>query len=68
MKIANDQIILSYRDRKDGDRKKTITLDAHEFIRRFLFHVLPEGFMRIRHFGFLPTALKNKRSLNAENS
>jgi hypothetical protein len=39
---------VSYRDRKDGDRKKTIILDAQEFIRRFLLHVLPEGFMRIR--------------------
>jgi hypothetical protein len=61
MKIANDQIILSYRDRKDGDRKKTITLDAHEFIRRFLLHVLPDGFMRIRHFGFLSN--RSKRHL-----
>lgn len=30
-----------------------MTLQAHEFIRRFLLHVLPNGFMRIRHFGFL---------------
>ena len=30
-----------------------MTLDAHEFIRRFLLHVLPEGFQRIRHYGFL---------------
>src|SRR5437762_12696207 len=35
-----------------------MTLDAHEFIRRFLLHVLPEGFMRIRHFGFLANRLK----------
>jgi len=49
---------LSYRDRKDGDRKKTMTLEAHEFIRRFLRHVLPDGFMRIRHFGFLANRAK----------
>jgi hypothetical protein len=36
-----------------ANRKKTIPLKAHEFIRRFLLHVLPDGFMRIRHFGFL---------------
>jgi hypothetical protein len=56
--IENGQVTLSYRDRRDGDRKKTMTLDAHEFIRRFLLHVLPDGFMRIRHFGFLANRSK----------
>src|SRR5437016_6403082 len=51
---------VSYRDRQDGDRKKTLPLDAHEFIRRFLLHVLPEGFMRIRHFGFLANRSKKQ--------
>jgi len=37
-----------------------MTLDADEFIRRFLFHVLPRGFMRIRHFGFLANARRKK--------
>ena len=35
-----------------------MTLDAHEFIRRFLLHVIPQGFMRIRHFGFLANHTK----------
>jgi len=35
--------------------KKTMTLDAHEFIRRFLLHVIPKGFVRVRHFGVWPT-------------
>lgn len=35
------------------DRQKVMTLDAGEFMRRFLLHVLPPGFHRIRHFGFL---------------
>ena len=48
------------RDRKDGDRKKTMTLEAQEFIRRFLLHVLPDGFMRIRHFGFLANRAKKR--------
>ena len=56
--IENGQVTLSYRDRKDGDRKKTMVLEAHEFIRRFLLHVLPQGFMRIRHFGFLANRSK----------
>jgi predicted Zn-ribbon and HTH transcriptional regulator len=52
LQVENGQVTLSYRDRKDGDRKKTLVLDAHEFIRRFLLHVLPDGFMRVRHFGY----------------
>jgi hypothetical protein len=38
---------------RDGNRQKTMTLDGGEFIRRFLVHVLPDGFHRIRYFGFL---------------
>jgi hypothetical protein len=38
---------------KGRDRQKVMTLPAHEFIRRFLLHVLPKGFHRIRHYGFL---------------
>ena len=47
------------RDRKDQNRKKTMTLDAHEFIRRFLLHVIPKGFVRVRHFGFLANRSKD---------
>ncbi len=57
--LSNDRIVsayngavtFSYRDRKNHDRKKTMTLDAHEFIRRFLLHVIPKGFVRVRHAG-----------------
>ena len=42
-----------WRDYADGDRVKIMTLAAEEFIRRFLRHVVPGGFVRIRHFGFL---------------
>jgi hypothetical protein len=42
-----------WRDYADGNRKKTMTLQADEFIRRFLLHILPERFVRIRHFGLL---------------
>jgi hypothetical protein len=46
-------VTFSYKDyrRKGRQRHKTMTLDAHEFLRRFLIHVLPAGFHRIRHFG-----------------
>jgi hypothetical protein len=60
LQVENGEVTLSYRDRKDGDRKKTITLEAQEFIRRFLLHILPDGFMRIRHFGFLANRSKKQ--------
>jgi hypothetical protein len=60
VKVENGEVTLSYRDRKDGDRKKALPLEAHEFIRRFLLHVLPEGFMRVRHFGFLANRSKKQ--------
>jgi hypothetical protein len=44
---------LSYKDYRDGDRRKVMTLTGEELLRRFLLHVLPKGFMRVRHFGFL---------------
>jgi len=48
-------VTFRYKDyRRDGaERYSTMTLDAHEFIRRFLLHVLPKGFHRIRHYGLL---------------
>ncbi len=58
LSVQNGQVSFTYRDRTDKDRLKSITLDAQEFIRRFLLHVLPDGFMRIRHFGFLANRAK----------
>ena len=43
------------------DRLKTMTLTPDEFIRRFLLHVLPDGFHRIRHFGFLANGHRTER-------
>ncbi len=60
LQVENGEVILSYRDRRDGDRKKTMTLQAGEFIRCFLLHVLPDGFMRVRHFGFLANRSKKQ--------
>jgi hypothetical protein len=45
---------------KGRDRLKTMTLDADEFIRRFLMHVLPSGFHRIRHYGLFASAVRAK--------
>ena len=55
----NRDVTFSYRDRKNQSRKNTMTLDAHEFIRRFLLHVIPKGFVRVRHFGFLANRSKS---------
>ncbi len=49
-----------YRDRRDGDRLKTDVVSAEEFIRRFLQHVLPNRFLRIRHYGLLANRGKQK--------
>jgi hypothetical protein len=54
----NGQVRFVYRDRADGDRKKTAALSVETFIGRFLWHVLPSGFMRIRHYGFLANRAK----------
>lgn len=54
-------VTFSYRDRKNGNRTRTMPLQVDEFIRRFLLHVLPEGFMRIRHFGFLANRCRKQK-------
>lgn len=59
---ANGPLVtFSYRDRKHGNRTRTMALQAHEFIRRFLLHVLPSGFMRVRHFGFLANRSRKQK-------
>jgi len=57
----NGQVAFAYRDRRDGDRKKTMRLPAEAFMSRFLKHVLPKGFMRIRHYGLLANRAKGAR-------
>ena len=51
--MQSDQVTFKYRDRDENDKIKYMTLDAFEFIRRFLLHVLPDGFMKVRHYGLL---------------
>jgi hypothetical protein len=53
LSLENGRVTFEWKDYADGNQSKTMTLDAVEFIRRFLLHVLPSGFVRIRHFGFL---------------
>ncbi|MBM9514017.1 IS91 family transposase [Desulfogranum marinum] len=56
--IENDQVRIKYRDRSDDNKEKELTISAYEFIRRFLLHVLPRGFTKIRYYGFLAHANK----------
>jgi Putative transposase/Transposase zinc-binding domain len=48
-----DQVTFRWKDYAHGNKKRKMTVSAEEFLRRFLLHVLPKGFVRIRHFGFL---------------
>jgi hypothetical protein len=59
VEMQNGQVTFRWRDSADGNQQKLMTLDAIEFIRRYLLHVLPPGFVKIRHFGFL--ANRNRR-------
>lgn len=61
LSMDNGMVSFSYRDYKDGSKKKTMQLAVNEFIRRFLLHVLPSGFRKIRHYGFLAPAAKRKK-------
>jgi hypothetical protein len=51
--MSNDRVSFLWKDYRHHDKRKVMTLDADEFIRRFLLHVLPDGFHRIRHYGYL---------------
>ena len=53
LNIDDGKVQFHWKDYRDGNRQKTMTLDADKFIRRFLLHVLPDGFQRIRYYGFL---------------
>jgi hypothetical protein len=53
LKLEEGQIMFRYKDYADDQRQKTMTLSAEEFLRRFVQHVLPRGFVKIRHYGLL---------------
>jgi len=59
--IDNRRVTFTYRDRQNDNQIKKITLDADKFIGRFLLHVLPKGFFKIRYFGFLSHTNKKKQ-------
>ena len=58
--LTNDQVSFRYKDYRDAAKQKVMTLNAIEFVRRFSLHILPKGFMRIRHYGMLSSSRKQK--------
>ena len=58
LSVTEDKVTFSARGKKPGDPKRQITLKNTEFIRRYLMHVLPKGFQKIRYYGFLNNRMK----------
>jgi hypothetical protein len=61
LSVDDGTVRFRWKDYRDGNRQKTMTLDGGEFIRRFLIHVLPDGFHRIRYFGFLGNCHRTRK-------
>jgi Putative transposase len=59
--IAQGKVTFRYKDYRHEAQQKTMTLQAEEFIRRFLLHVLPEGLQRIRYYGFLANRYREQK-------
>jgi hypothetical protein len=58
--IDGDHVTFRWKDYAHGNKKRKMTVSASEFLRRFVQHVLPRGFVRIRHFGFLANGHRTK--------
>jgi Putative transposase/Transposase zinc-binding domain len=61
LSMEDGRVTFSYKDYADGNQSKVMTLEATEFIRRFLLHILPRGFVRIRQFGFLANRARGRK-------
>ena len=59
LKMEYGKVFFAWRDYADGNKKKIMTLEASEFIRRFLLHVLPEKFVKVRYYGLLANRKSN---------
>lgn len=60
VKLDGDKIHFKVRNKENPKKKKVMVLDVRQFLRRFLLHVLPKGYVRIRHFGLLGSRLKKQ--------
>jgi Putative transposase len=66
--LEDDEVRFRYKDYAYGNRRKVLSLKPAEFIRRFLLHVLPSGFMRIRHYGILANRTKREKLAQARTA
>jgi hypothetical protein len=53
LSLEDGQVSLTYKDYAHGSKRRVLTLSAEEFLRRFVQHVLPKGFVKVRHYGLL---------------
>lgn len=60
LSIEKGKIVFKYKDYADQGKQKVMTLEANEFLRRFCMHILPPGYRKIRHYGFLSSRAKFK--------
>ena len=60
----DNKVSFKYKDYKDNNKLKIMTLDDTEFFRRYMMHILPKGFSHIRHYGLLASANKTERFIN----
>jgi Putative transposase len=63
--VGQGVVRFRYKDYADAGREKEMTLGAREFLRRFLLHVLPKGFMRVRHYGILANYQRRRKLARA---
>jgi hypothetical protein len=61
LKADNGKVSFVWRDYRNSSKKKVMTVDATEFIRRFMLHILPSGFRKIRHYGILSSRYKSEK-------
>jgi len=59
--LKDGRVTFTYCDRKAGDVKKVMSLIVEKFIQRFSWHILPKGFIKIRHFGLFSTRTKQTK-------
>ena len=60
-KLENGRITFTYRDRRKGDIQRVMSLEVEVFLKRFALHILPKGFVKIRHYGIFSTRVKQQK-------
>lgn len=59
--IEEERITFSYKDYRQDGKQKSMSLSSEEFVRRFALHILPKGFVKIRHYGYLSSTWKRQK-------